>query len=272
MKEINDIIIKLANDLKKQKKSSNKRSEYYNKKLNIYRFLYHTFEVWHKYFNQTEVAKKSKNYLTAILEEKVESSELEREVAKEIIHLLKEDNSKIYIVFDLETTGLKPCSWGRIIEIAAVKIRIDTKNHRFEIYDEFHALINPAMKIPKKISKITGITTEMVENKESIYEVLPKFVDFIEEGSLLSGHNIKAFDIPFLDAAVDKFKFNRPDYKSKVVQLVDTLHLSREKLPNLDNHKLKTIADYFSISIENHHRAIDDARANAQVLIELLKL
>jgi DNA polymerase-3 subunit alpha (Gram-positive type) len=272
MQDIKDAIIKLAENLKDNREVSTKDNEYYNEKLKIYRFLYHTFEVWHKYFNQDELTKRSKNYLTAILEGKIESSKIEKEVAKEIILLLKEDNSKTYIVFDLETTGLKPCSWGRIIEIAAVKLNIDNKNNTFEICDEFHSLVNPAMKVPKKISKITGITTEMIKDKESIYEVLPRFVDFIEEGSLLSGHNIKAFDIPFLDAAVDKFKFNRPDYKSKIDQIVDTLYLSREKLPNLENHKLKTIADYFSISIDNHHRAIDDARANAKVLIELLKL
>ncbi|PRX27446.1 DNA polymerase III epsilon subunit family exonuclease [Orenia metallireducens] len=274
MKEIKDIIIELAENFKIKSKDSNTDNKYYDDKLKTYRFLYHTFEVWHKYFSQMEVAKRSEDYLIAISEEKIKSNEIEREVAEEIIDLVKAKNNsnKTYVVFDLETTGLKPCSWGRIIEIAAVKVKVDTENNSFEIYDEFHALINPAMKIPKKISKITGITTEMVEDKESIYEVLPQFVEFIEDGSYLSGHNIKGFDIPFLDAAVEKFKFNRPDYKNKVEQIVDTLYLSRKKLPSLENHKLKTIADYFSIPIENHHRAIDDARANAQVLIELLKL
>ena len=94
-----------------------------------------------------------------------------------------------YVVFDLETTGLSSIT-DEITEIGAVKV-IDGK-----VEDTFEMLVKPNKKISQKITNITGITNEMVENKPPIEEVLPQFIDFIG-GLPLVAHNVE-FDYGFL--------------------------------------------------------------------------
>lgn len=164
-----------------------------------------------------------------------------------------------YIVFDLETTGFSSRT-KTIIEIGAVKIR------NGEIVDEFNELINPEVSIPAEITKLTKITNQMVDGKDTISIILPKFIDFIGS-SVLVAHNA-SFDIGFLNA-----------FKKKILgqelnnTYIDTVNLSRSLYPDLKNHKLNTITDFLKISLNNHHRAVDDARATAEMfLIELRNL
>lgn len=162
-----------------------------------------------------------------------------------------------FVVFDLETTGAKapPC---RVIEIGAYMVRNGV------VVDEFHSLVNPETYIPEFICALTNISNDMVANAPKFKEVGDAFLHFIGD-SILVAHN-SPFDIGFLNHEIGRV------YDEYVVANPDlcTVQLSRKLLPDLHNHKLKTLADYYSIELINHHRAGPDAKATAGVFINLL--
>ncbi|CDF57947.1 PolC-type DNA polymerase III [Thermobrachium celere] len=162
-----------------------------------------------------------------------------------------------FVVFDIETTGFNPQT-EEIIEIGAVKIK------NYQIVDRFSVLINPQKEISLEIEKLTGITNEMVSDKQTIEEVLPAFIDFIGEAVLVA-HNAK-FDTGFIREKCKKL--NLPFSFS----IVDTLPLARWLLPDLKKHKLNIIAEHLGISLENHHRAVDDAEATAHIFLKFLDM
>ena len=160
-----------------------------------------------------------------------------------------------YVVFDLETTGFSNRN-DAITEIGAIKVE------NGEIIEEFSQLINPERPIPEKIQKLTGITNEMVLDKPTISEVLPKFLDFCKD-SILVAHN-SDFDTGFVR---EKASENNLTYD---FDAIDTVILSRLLMPDLKNHKLNTIAKELNVSLENHHRAVDDATATAQIFLTFI--
>ena len=166
-----------------------------------------------------------------------------------------EDSS--FVVFDLETTGAKapPC---RITEIGAFKVRGGS------IEDSFHSLVNPQAPIPEFISQLTGITDEMVADAPVFGDLLGDFLGFVGD-SVLVAHNSQ-FDMRFLNHEIGLI---HADYKIANPNLC-TVHLSRKLIPDIENHRLNTVARHFSIPLENHHRAGDDARATAEIFINLL--
>ena len=162
-----------------------------------------------------------------------------------------------FVVFDLETTGAKtpPC---RVTEIGAYKVVGG------EIVGEFHTLVNPEMPIPFFITMLTGISDSMVRDAPKFADVAGKFLDFIGD-SVLVAHNA-GFDMRFLNYEVSRLF---EDYRLANPSLC-TVQLSRRLLPHIDNHKLKTVAEYFSVELINHHRANADALATAKIFINLL--
>ena len=162
-----------------------------------------------------------------------------------------------FVVFDLETTGAKtpPC---RITEIGAYKIR-DGK-----IVAEFETLINPECLIPPFIMGLTGITNDMVRRAPKFGEVAADFLEFIGD-SVLVAHNAH-FDVRFLNHEIGRMYEN---YRVANAHLCTVL-LSRRLLPHIANHRLHTVADYYSIRIKNRHRAAGDAFATAQIFVNFL--
>ena len=150
-----------------------------------------------------------------------------------------------FVVFDLETTGAKtpPC---RITEIGAYRI----KNGR--ITEEFQTLVNPETPIPAFISQLTGISDRMVRNAPKFREIAHDFLDFIGDAVLVA-HNAH-FDMRFLNHEIGRIYDN---YRMANPHLC-TVQLSRKLLPHIANHRLNTVAEYFSIDIGNHHRAAYD--------------
>ena len=164
-------------------------------------------------------------------------------------------NETEFVVFDLETTGLNPVN-NEIIEIGAVKLK-DGK-----VIDEFSSMVKPERNIPAKITEITGIDDSMVKDAEPFEKVFRKFIDFIG-GAPLVAHNMD-FDYSFIREPLNKFM------RSDEVTLIDTLTLARAVKPKLKNHKLATLVDHYNIELDNHHRALDDAKATGYLLLELL--
>ncbi|MGM0437455.1 MAG: PolC-type DNA polymerase III [Bacillota bacterium] len=163
-----------------------------------------------------------------------------------------------FVVFDLETTGLSPKN-NEIIEIGAVKV----KNN--EIIDHYQSFVNPDQKIPSKITDLTGINNDMVADAKKIEDILDDFINFIDD-SILVAHNAD-FDYSFLQSAFQKSNKDEAEYS-----VLDTLALSRALLDGIKNHKLNTLAKYFNVNLENHHRADDDAEATAKILLEFLQM
>jgi len=171
------------------------------------------------------------------------------------------DNRKLketdYVVFDLETTGAKtpPC---RITEIGAYRV----KNGK--IAGEFQSLVNPETIIPEFIVQLTNITDEMVKDAPKCAEIIPSFMEFVGN-SVLVAHNAP-FDMRFLNHEIARI---HQDFKVGNPYLC-TVQLSRKLLPDIDNHRLNTVAEYYSIDLKNHHRASADAFATAKIFINLL--
>ncbi len=161
-----------------------------------------------------------------------------------------------YVVFDLETTGLS-AKKNRIIEIGAVKVE------NGEITDRFSAFVNPKLPIPFEIEKLTGINDGMVMNEPSVEEVLPKFLEFCGNAVMVA-HNA-SFDMSFIE---HNAALLGREYKPTVV---DTVALARILLPELKRFKLDTVAKALGVSLENHHRAVDDAEATAHIFVEFVK-
>jgi DNA polymerase-3 subunit alpha (Gram-positive type) len=163
-----------------------------------------------------------------------------------------------FVVFDLETTGLNP-SQHEIIEIGAVKIKNGEK------IDEFKSFVKPDSMIPPKITEITGIKNKMVEDAPALAEVIDKFISFTENAVLVA-HNAD-FDYGFIRTALQNLNIEREEYT-----VLDTLALSRAVVKDSKNYKLNTLAEYFEVDLDNHHRALDDAEATAEILINLFDI
>ena len=162
-----------------------------------------------------------------------------------------------FVVFDLETTGFSS-SYDRIIEIGAVKVSNGA------VIDSFSTFINPEIKIPYKITELTGISNDMVKDSETIQQVLPRFINFIN-GSILVAHNAN-FDTSFIRKSCSDLGI---EFKYAVM---DTVPLAKFLFPELSKYKLNVIAKHLDISLENHHRAVDDAKATCEILIKCFNL
>jgi len=160
-----------------------------------------------------------------------------------------------YVIFDLETTGLDATK-DEIIEIGACKV----VNGRID--ETFSTFVKPSRHIPKEITELTGIDDSMVENAPTINYVMPDFYKFCNNATLVA-HNI-AFDISFIHNISKKLSYNF-DHEQ-----MDTMIISRQKLPGLKNYKLGTIVEKLGVVLDNAHRAINDATATAKVFIKLM--
>ncbi len=160
-----------------------------------------------------------------------------------------------FVVFDIESTGLSKYN-DKITEIGAVKV-VDGK-----ITDRYSTFVNPCRPIPQNIVELTSITDEMVADAPKLSEVLPEFFEFCK-GSVLVAHNAK-FDTGFMRVAAKKYgmEYNFP--------YLDTMVLARCMYPELPNHRLNTLTKHLGIPLENHHRAVDDAKATADIFIKML--
>lgn len=161
-----------------------------------------------------------------------------------------------YVVFDLETTGTEVMNNG-ITEIGAVKIS------KGVITEQFTTLVKPDYKISAEITELTGIDEEMVKDAPKIGQVIPDFMKFIE-GATVVAHNAD-FDTKF----IRRFA-NAEDYEFKN-KVMDTMFMAREKLPKIGRFDLETLAKQFNV-VFNHHRALDDAIATAQIFLEMMRL
>ena len=162
------------------------------------------------------------------------------------------------VILDTETTGLEAAK-SELIEIAALKI----KNR--EIVGIYNKLIKPINSISEEITRITGITNEMVEEAPLLGEIIGPFLQFIE-GSTLIMHNAD-FDLSFINQHI--FLPRKRELGNPVIC---TLKVSRFLLPKLPNHKLGGLAQHFAIPVKNSHRALGDAETTFELWFKLTPL
>ena len=161
------------------------------------------------------------------------------------------------VVFDIETTGFGPVR-DQIIEIGAVKIVNGV------IVDKYSTFINPDVPIPYHITQLTSITDEMVMDAPKIDVILPEFLKFCKN-SILVAHNA-SFDVGFINKKAE-FLGLETDFT-----VIDTVGMARMLLPHLSKFKLNLVAKELGISLENHHRAVDDAGATAEIFVKFIEM
>ena len=162
-----------------------------------------------------------------------------------------------FVVFDIETTGFSPVH-DRIIEIGAVKVE------KGEIKERFSSFVNPDVPIPLEIEKLTGIHDGMVVDAPMIEEALPHFLEFCQDAVLVA-HNA-SFDMSFIIENTHRLGLK------KEFTYVDTVGIARLLLPHQAKHKLDAVAKTLGISLENHHRAVDDAEATAEIFLKFIPM
>lgn len=170
-----------------------------------------------------------------------------RRVAKQFAGRRSTDFEKLtsYAVIDIETTGLMP-EKHRIIEIAALTVCGS------EVTGEFCTLVKTPLSIPNHIEKLTGISNNMMQRKGiDISDALIELFQFVGDLPIIM-HNAD-FDTEFLKDACARSSLKWPNNT-----IIDTLKLSRRKGVNASNYKLETLANYFGIAKESHHRALND--------------
>ena len=162
-----------------------------------------------------------------------------------------------FVVFDIETTGFSPLTC-RIIEIGAVRVEGG------QIVDRFSTFVNPQVPIPFRIEQLTSINDAMVMDAPVIEEVLPKFLDFCE-GAVMVAHNAD-FDMSFIMENCSRQGIPH-DFT-----YVDTVGMARFLLPALNRFKLDTVAKAVGVSLQNHHRAVDDAACTAEIFVKFVEM
>lgn len=161
-----------------------------------------------------------------------------------------------YAIVDIETTGGSPKS-SKITEIAIYK------HDGTQVIDEFVTLINPEMKIPEFIVRLTGISDKMVENSPKFYEIAKKIIEFTE-GCIFVAHNV-GFDYGIL-----RHEFKSLGYDYRRPHLC-TVRASRYVIPGMDSYSLGKLSRSLGIEIKGRHRAGGDALATAHLFTMLVE-
>lgn len=162
-----------------------------------------------------------------------------------------------YVVFDIETTGFSAMK-DKIIEIGAVKVV------NGNITERFSEFVNPEIPIPFHIEQLTSINDSMVAEAPTIDVILPRFEEFCR-GCVMVAHNAE-FDMSFIKKNYEDLGIERED------TIVDTVGMARFLLPQLNRFKLDTVAKAVGVSLEHHHRAVDDAACTAEIFVKFLQM
>lgn len=163
-----------------------------------------------------------------------------------------------YVVIDMEMTGLSARK-DKILEIGAVRIKDGT------VEDEYQTLVNPNVEIRERITDITGISTDMVQDKPLVGEILQDFFQFIGE-SVLIGHSL-IYDYSFMmQAAYDNKMYDM--FKRKWYG-IDTLKITKKNVPEGEEKTLSALCTKYGISDEGHHRALNDVYMTNRLYVKL---
>lgn len=160
---------------------------------------------------------------------------------------------QIYVALDLELTGLE-VGEDEIIEVGAVQFK------ESGVLDTLSCLVKPQRSLPLKITRMTGITPEMLAHAPTFDEIAPKLTKFISHYPII-GHSVHR-DLEMLGA--------EGLYTPQTVY--DTFDLATLLLPHMSAYKLVTLADYLGVEYPEAHRALQDAEASRLVFLRFLDI
>ena len=182
-------------------------------------------------------------------------------LTKNFLLNLEENLGKIYCVTDIETTGQKPED-SEIIEIATVVVE------NGQIKDQFCSYIKPQFPIPSYITQMTGIRNEDVSDAERVEKVLKDWLEFVKCGNYFCAHNVM-FDYDFVYKYLQAC--NLPLNNLSNLKFFCTVKATRLLFPNLQSRKLGDLIKHFNLVTDKRHRALDDAKATAEILLICFK-
>jgi DNA polymerase-3 subunit alpha (Gram-positive type) len=163
-----------------------------------------------------------------------------------------------FCVIDLETTGGNHEN-DKIIEIGMVRVVA------LELAEEKNILIDPEQRIPDFIQKLTSIKQKDVTGQAKIEDVIDEVIEFIGD-DIIVAHNT-SFDVPFLNSVLRRL--GRDELTNKVIC---TNVMTKHMIPDIMNSNLNYMSSLFDIDHSNAHRAHDDARATAKLLLKYLDI
>lgn len=166
---------------------------------------------------------------------------------------------KTYIIFDIETTGLKPEEGSEITEIGAIKI--DEYGKEIE---RFHSLVEIEGEVSEFITNLTGLTREALIGNPKVEEVLIDFIDFVGDGTLVAHHSL--FDVNFINFYIEKYELGNTYKTSLCTMKTFKLFFDGAKA------KLEDCCYIFDIKLNGAHRAMADVEATKHLFIELRKV
>ncbi|MEN9935257.1 MAG: hypothetical protein RLZZ387_1836 [Chloroflexota bacterium] len=158
---------------------------------------------------------------------------------------------RIYVAIDVETTGLE-AGVDEIIEVAAVKFR------GAEVLETYQQLVRPRHTLPLKVTRLTGITPEMVTDVPKFSEVAPDLARFLKSYPIV-GHSVN-FDLRMLQA--QNMRLPQPAF--------DTFELATLLMPKAPAYRLGALAGWLGVQHDEAHRALSDADATRAVFLHLL--
>lgn len=164
-----------------------------------------------------------------------------------------------YVIFDTETTGLQPFRGDRITSLAAVIVEKGVIQDR-----SFNMLVNPQRPISAASSRITGITNDMVSDKPTLHEVLPDFLDFIGNKTLVA--HCAAFDLAFLNVELCRIAPVRI-----LNPVIDTYLVANIMLPEMKNYSLENLVNRLGLQMKERHTALGDSLMAAEIFLYLLE-
>lgn len=164
-------------------------------------------------------------------------------------------NDDTFCIVDIETTAGNPKD-GQIIEIGALKVRSG------KIIDEYESLVS-CSGVPEHIQRLTTISDKMLEGAPSLQSVLEEFKIFLDD-SVFVAHDIK-FDYKFISESLEKFDLGKLENRK-----LCTIDLAKR---TIDTHRygLEHLKDLLEIDIDQHHRAMSDAKSTLEVLYKSFK-
>ena len=161
-----------------------------------------------------------------------------------------------FVAFDTETTGLIPVL-DRVVEIGAVKFR------NREVLDTFQELIDPEMPISPGAFAVNGIGEDMVRGKRTIDQILPQFLDFVDD-SIPIAHNAP-FDVGFLSYDISRLNLNASEKP-----ILDTCAIPKKVFPHFYSYSLENLAKGLHIKSDSFHRALADAMVCKEIFFKCL--
>ncbi len=182
-------------------------------------------------------------------------------ITKNFLLNLEENIEKTYCVTDIETTGQKPED-SEIIEIATVTVE------NGQIKNQFCSYIKPRFPIPDYITQMTGIKNDDVSNAKGVEEVLKEWLDAIKNGNYFCAHNVM-FDYDFIYKYLQTCNLSLNNLSN--LKFFCTVKATRLLFPDLQSRKLGDLIKHFNLVTDKRHRALDDAKATAEILLICFK-